>query len=327
MPSASALVLILALAPAAAGAPGLRGCLDSLDAKLSSGTKTQHSQYLSRAGAGNGIKRGNESKLFRGTRERRAILLAHGFLASPFEVEPVAKSLNQRGYTVLAPLIRGFGSSAAAANAFTAAEWRGSIDAAVSDLASCFPEIALIGFSLGGGLVADFAFNRASSLDGRAEIARLALLSPYLKPAVPMSALLNRAAQALSEGQTVPLSTLLSTSRLAGSENRDLLIPLKYPRHYTEAMPLKAVDEILGFSEALSAIPQDRVLAIPAFLAYSEADQTIDWRRARDFVSHHFQHSTFYTYSAEKSVAHQIALADSGADPKPLIEALARYLE
>ena len=43
------------------------------------------------------------------TGEEHAVLLLHGLQSSPAELQPLAKRLNQAGYTVRVPRIKGYG--------------------------------------------------------------------------------------------------------------------------------------------------------------------------------------------------------------------------
>ncbi len=316
------LILILAAASLRAAEPS---CLDLVEVRVASRTAARNAEYRALTEGRGGVRPGNESRLYRGTKPEPAVLLLHGFIASPFEVRPVAAALHAAGYTVLTPLIDGFGGGAAVANALPSSRWRGAVDAAVEDLSLCHREIALIGFSLGGGLAADYALGRAEA-PGRAKLTAVGLLSPYIQTSVPMSSVLNDLSRGLSPDDTVSFAFLKGAARLTGGENRDLDAPMKYAGFYTEAFPLMAVDRILRFSEELRGIPAERVSAVPAFLAYSESDQTIDWRAARDFSAHRFENLTMLTFSAEKKAAHQIALRDSGADVDKLNARLLEFL-
>ncbi len=83
---------------------------------------------------------------------KTGVLLVHGFLASPAEVKPFAKSLNEAGYTVYCPRLAGHGTSPADLRGRTWQDWYASVRSGYEILGSLVDEIHVIAFSTGGCL-------------------------------------------------------------------------------------------------------------------------------------------------------------------------------
>lgn len=80
------------------------------------------------------------------------VIVAHGFLASPAEVRPLADFLQDRGYTVYAPRLTGHGTSPHDLARCTYEDWLLSIRRAVTLMKSCYKRVVIVGFSMGGTL-------------------------------------------------------------------------------------------------------------------------------------------------------------------------------
>jgi carboxylesterase len=78
-----------------------------------------------------------------------SVLLIHGFLASPQEVEDLAYSLNEDGYTVFAPLMSGHGTDSDALKEISWEDWAEESDYYYSLLIENYNKVHVIGFSLG----------------------------------------------------------------------------------------------------------------------------------------------------------------------------------
>jgi carboxylesterase len=83
---------------------------------------------------------------------RRAALCLHGFTGTPFEVRPIAEALAAQGYTVLAPVLAGHGTTLADLQRTRFTDWFGSAERALETLRAEAGDgpVAIAGFSLGG---------------------------------------------------------------------------------------------------------------------------------------------------------------------------------
>jgi len=80
------------------------------------------------------------------------VLLIHGFTATTVEVSYVAKYLNERGYTVSAPLLPGHNTTPADLNKCKWQDWANAAEAAYQALATRCKKIIVGGESMGGML-------------------------------------------------------------------------------------------------------------------------------------------------------------------------------
>ncbi len=82
--------------------------------------------------------------------QNTAILLFHGFTATTVEVRPMAKYLNEQGYTVSGPLLPGHGVSPEELNRTSFMNWIDAAENAYLDLKSKYEHVFVLGESMGG---------------------------------------------------------------------------------------------------------------------------------------------------------------------------------
>ncbi len=99
-------------------------------------------------------------------------LLIHGFTGSPEEVEPLYRELEQRGFHVIAPVLKGHGGKRKELKLATWKDWVKSAEAGLQELMKMYKRVIVIGFSMGGMIAAHLA--------ARYPIERLILLSPAM---------------------------------------------------------------------------------------------------------------------------------------------------
>ena len=81
-----------------------------------------------------------------------AALLVHGFPGTPAEMRPMAKALNERGWTVRGLLLPGFGSDLDSLPSRRAEDWTSAVRNALIDLRSKHSPLMLVGISMGAAL-------------------------------------------------------------------------------------------------------------------------------------------------------------------------------
>lgn len=79
-----------------------------------------------------------------------AVILLHGFTATTVEVRPMAKYLNEQGYTVAGPLLPGHGVSPEELNTVRYQDWIGAAENTYFELRQSYEHIFVIGESMGG---------------------------------------------------------------------------------------------------------------------------------------------------------------------------------
>ncbi|MBN2358132.1 MAG: alpha/beta fold hydrolase [Deltaproteobacteria bacterium] len=108
-----------------------------------------------------------------------AALLVHGFTGAPAEVRPLGEALARAGFTAMAPLLPGHGTSPEQLRNQTWPNWVAAVHRAYEELSGrgC-DRVFAIGMSLGSLLAAELALNRPC--------AGLAMLSPAIFFASPL---------------------------------------------------------------------------------------------------------------------------------------------
>ncbi len=99
-------------------------------------------------------------------RRRIGVLLAHGFLASPAEMRPLADKLEAAGHTVLGVRLRGHGTSPWDLRDRSWHDWLASVRRGYEVLCGYADEICVIGFSTGGALAVALAATGPAGLAG-----------------------------------------------------------------------------------------------------------------------------------------------------------------
>jgi len=132
----------------------------------------------------------DEAQPFFLTGSKTAILLLHGFTASPTEVKALGLLLQQSGYTVSAPLLPGHGSHPRHLNDTTKEQWQQAVTTELDFLLASYQQVIVVGLSL-GGLLALWVMQQGFPVTGVVAInpalelkSRLALLAYPLSKTV-----------------------------------------------------------------------------------------------------------------------------------------------
>ncbi len=102
-----------------------------------------------------------------------AVLLVHGFPGTPAEMWPLARALNERGWTARGLLLPGFGSDLDSLPVRRAEDWARAVSGALQDLRREHAPVMVIGNSMGAALSLRAA--EQDCIDG------LVVLSPFWK--------------------------------------------------------------------------------------------------------------------------------------------------
>ena len=192
----------------------------------------------------------------------RAVLLIHGFTGIPGHFRPLGGFLHSRGYSVIAPLLPGHGTTPEAMAQSSADDWIGAVEQARAEAASTHDEVHLVGLSM-GGLIAIIVGASA----GAATISTInspitfrdkrILLTPFLHRLRPMVTWPDADPPDLDEevaGYWVP-----------------------YPLH-----PTRSAADLLSISRTAHAAA--RTVTAPTLVIQSLADQTVDPRSGRQLA-------------------------------------------
>lgn len=250
-----------------------------------------------------GILKAKNASLFLSGKNGKAVMLQHGFIASPFEVLKLATHLNDLGYTVYAPLLFGFGSSGAVANSVSYKIWVKDFEENMGILKQCYSKVNLIGFSLGASLSLYYSLNHPE------DVASIVLLSPFYE--FSQTFLTKIAQLATVFTSQISIRNLYSLSGVP-----DLKPIIKYPLYYNSTFPLYASQEVVELGKVIQ-IQYSQIkkrssdpLNIPNLTIVSQSDKTINLSYAIQFPKVLFKQSQQKVYDSSLHIPHQITLPD-----------------
>lgn len=188
------------------------------------------------------------------TGARAAVLLVHGFSATPWEMRPLAADLAERGFATLAVRLPGHGTTPEDLAGRCWEEWLETVIRGYDLLDAHFPRVYAAGLSTGSLLLLAMTRHRHP--------AGMVLLSPYLRLRhclAPFARWLRH----LKPYQHRPLT---------GEE----------ARHYYTRRPLAGVYQINRLLQEVS--PRLKGIDLPVLAIHGEGDRTIDIESGRRLV-------------------------------------------
>lgn len=301
--SVSSVVAItyLALPPLSNAAPP-PDCIDWMKADVEKSTQLLTSRYGVEYNVIN-----NHPNLLLGKRTDQAVLVVHGFMASPFEVAQLGKDIHKHGYTVLMPVLSGFGGEGSNPEYARLELWREDIQNAVQTLSRCYDKISLVGFSLGGALVTDYTLQLTQNKKDTSLINAVVLLSPYFAIASAAASGANSAISLVTK--KIAIKTLWNATK-----NTDLRATQQYPHRYSKEMSMNAVSELKRLTKEFKQLSMELKSEIPIYTVYSEFDKTIHLKYMRQFIEGHFKNANFYAIPKSENIPHQIAIPSLNPD-------------
>jgi esterase/lipase/1-acyl-sn-glycerol-3-phosphate acyltransferase len=96
----------------------------------------------------------------------RGVILVHGYLAAPEEIQPLAEFLYKNGYSVYGARLRGHGTAPEDLASHDWREWYESVNRAYIIMKNTMKSFAIIGFSTGAGLALLQAANKPGRFAG-----------------------------------------------------------------------------------------------------------------------------------------------------------------
>jgi carboxylesterase len=177
---------------------------------------------------------------------KAAVLLVHGFSATPWEMRPLADSLAERGFATLSVRLPGHGTSPEDLATRRWEEWLATLERGYDLLAARFARVYGAGLSTGSLLL--LALARQRQLHG------LVLLSPYLRMRHRLAPLVN----------WLRYLHPYQHRSLAGDA----------ARHYYARRPLAGIHQINRLLRTLSHRLGE--ITLPVLVMNGEGDQVID---------------------------------------------------
>lgn len=282
--------------------------------------KTFNSIYEALDAKSGGLKEQNQSLYLSGT-NGKAVIIQHGFLASPFEVMSLVHHLHDKGYSVYAPLLFGFGSSAKVANSITRYDWKNDFSENISILRKCYEKITLIGFSIGASLALDYAYQHS------VEVEALILISPYYDVSNKMMELLNHYANLFTD--EVSIKFLYGVSH-----NNDLNAIMNNPQFYNQKFPLSASSQAIELGKQIQAYDLSSIsmesnnqrVSLPNLTIFSESDKTIKQSLVAKIPDSLFDKAVVYPIAQSFHVPHQVLLSDTNPLLKNILEKISAFM-
>ena len=180
------------------------------------------------------------------------VLVIHGFTSTPISIAPWAKFLNNSGYTVIAPLLPGHGTTWQQMNQTTWQQWYDEVEKSFLQLKQSCDRVFIAGFSMGAALALRLCQIRGSEVEG------LIVLNPSVHDKRWFMKLL-------------PVFKFLVGSVSKGPT--DVAAP-NPPLHSYARTPLKALDSLRNLWRL---VERDLYLIdLPIMVAYSVNDHAVD---------------------------------------------------
>jgi esterase/lipase/1-acyl-sn-glycerol-3-phosphate acyltransferase len=197
-------------------------------------------------------------RLIRGKTADIGILLIHGFLAAPAEMQELAEYLGRTGVWVYVPRLKGHGTSPADLVTRTARDWQDSVDEGYALLSNCCRRVVVGGFSLGGGLALDLAARLP-------EVAGVFAVCPPMR----LQDFTSRFAPAVDAW-----NRMLELAHYDAGKKEFVEIVPEHPLINYARVPVAGVHELERFMAALE--PELAAVTAPALVLQAERDPVVD---------------------------------------------------
>ena len=190
------------------------------------------------------------------------VLLLHGFTGNPTTLRSLAEALAGAGLSVALPRLPGHGTTLDDMMTTSWDDWSATALASYDDLTQRCRRVAVVGLSMGGGLAALVAQQRATVAGG-------VYINPLVKP--PMDALLDGLVQLLEAG--------VETVESIGSDvKREGVVEASY-----DATPLGCAKSLFaGIARVHAGLDQ---ITSPSLVLSSREDHVVTSDNGDDFVS------------------------------------------
>ena len=201
--------------------------------------------------------------LVKGKSKNVGVLLSHGYMAAPREVEKLARYLGSIGFWVYVPRLKGHGTSPNDLATRSYRDWMMSIDHGYAIISSICKRVVVGGFSTGAGLALDMAA-RVSEVAGVFAVAAPLTLKDFSSKFAPAVDMWNRIMdKAYGVGP-----------KMEFVENKPENPHINYLRN-----PISGVKEIERLMDDLE--PKLPDLKVPSLIVQSRRDPVVDPKGSR----------------------------------------------
>ncbi|GAB6094347.1 hypothetical protein JCM14469_05990 [Desulfatiferula olefinivorans] len=201
--------------------------------------------------------------LLEGSVEKNGIVLVHGYMAAPQEVRGLADYLNNLGYPVYAPRLRGHGTSPDDLCERSFMEWIESVEEGTVMMACRYDGVVVGGFSTGAGLALDIS-SRLNGLKGVFAVSAPMKLKDFSARFIPAVTVWNM---------------LMDTFHIESAKKEFIENHPENPHINYTRNPIAGVREL----ERLMSDLEDRLsgITIPAFVLQSGIDPVVNVKGSR----------------------------------------------
>jgi len=221
------------------------------------------------------------------------VILVHGYLGSPFEMNRLAAGLKAKGYSVLNDLVPGYGFSARVANHYTEDYWDRYFDVRFKAAFQCYKRVHMIGFSTGGLTIHKFL-----KTNPKLKAASVHLISPFFAPTLKFVSMLTEWFSVIKT--EVSLSLLYYTTFGA----KELKIMLMYPDYYLQDAPYLNMNEIVKSGKEVMDMKSTEKNMSPVTLYATKKDLVMDFDVTTRLVNRDFVNPRLVDYSQTEAPHH-----------------------
>lgn len=248
-----------------------------------------------------------------------AVVVVHGFNSSPHNQRDVIIDLASRGFTVIAPLLAGFGSTAKAANMATLADWQRSMDDAVSVVSGCHSKVSLLGHSFGGSLVTE------AVTSGRLpKVAKVVSLAPFYKSSTQYLNLFVD--QVALQHPELSMSALTGLQDLVDLDAYEFFQIDDADAGFNEpVIPMLALQKMIR-AQSLFTNLSGAKSSVPMFLGVSGADFVVDSFYASTYVRARFANTSGFSYAMDEGVGHSFQRSDTNPRFADMMSQISTFL-
>ncbi len=180
------------------------------------------------------------------------LLMIHGLTGSPAEMRPIGQFLNERGLTVMAPLLPGHGTRVEDLNQVTWRDWTDAAEAALAELQSRCRRVLVSGLSM-GGLVTLYVASRHPEVAGIITYAAALNITDWR---VRFAPIITRLLKTISKHE----------EHWADPRREELLWSY-------DVWPVGGVMEVFALrDEVVASLPR---ISCPALVTFSKSDPTV----------------------------------------------------
>ncbi len=197
-------------------------------------------------------------------KKSNGVLLVHGYLSSPREMEDAAKYFNNLGFKTYSARLKGHGTAPINLEDVTWQDWYNSLNCGYAALKMVCDKVIIVGFSTGGLLSLMAGFKKNHQLGGVVSI----------NPALKLNDIRARLVSGIHVWNELLDKFKISKGQLRYVENHPENPDINYSRNY-----IKGMDQL----ESLMEVCKDNLEKItnPILIIQSKSDPVIDNKSAR----------------------------------------------